>query len=161
MNQGRGISIFKDLTEMLDFINKSQNGHHHQHFVVQKYIEKPLLYKQRKFDIRVWAVMTTKNEIYFYKEGYLRTSSSPYNLKDHNNVYTHLTNQCLQLKDKQTYGTHEEGNTLSFDQFQEYLRTDEFKKEVPELAKYNISLEEHLIPRIQDIVIDTFCAVKS
>ena len=95
MNQGRGISIFKDLTEMIEFINKSQNGHHHQHFVVQKYIEKPLLYKQRKFDISIWAVMTTKNEIYFYKEGYLRTSSSPYSLKDHNNVYTHLTNQCL------------------------------------------------------------------
>ena len=109
----------------------------------------------------MWAVMTTKNEIYFYKEGYLRTSSSPYSLKDHNNVYTRLTNQCLQVKDKQTYGTHEEGNTLSFREFQEYLSSDEFKKEVPELAKYNISLDDHLIPRMQDIVIDTFCAVKT
>ena len=75
MNQGRGISIFKDLTEMLDFINKSQNGHHHQHFVVQKYIEKPLLLDGRKFDFRVWALVTGDFKIYVYRQGYLRTSS--------------------------------------------------------------------------------------
>ena len=27
-------------------------------FVVQKYLEKPLLYHNYKFDIRVWAVIT-------------------------------------------------------------------------------------------------------
>lgn len=36
-------------------------------FVVQKYIERPLLYKGRKFDIRVWALINSKNEVYFYK----------------------------------------------------------------------------------------------
>jgi hypothetical protein len=35
--------------------------------VVQKYIERPLLYKGRKFDIRIWTVATAKNEVYFYK----------------------------------------------------------------------------------------------
>jgi len=37
-----------------------------------------LLYKTRKFDIRVWAVVTEDFKIYFYREGYLRTSSSEY-----------------------------------------------------------------------------------
>ncbi|MFO0131537.1 MAG: hypothetical protein ACK52J_03215 [bacterium] len=41
-------------------------------------MEKPLLYKKRKFDIRVWAILNDKMEIYFYKEGYLRTSSDEY-----------------------------------------------------------------------------------
>ena len=84
-------------------------------WVVQKYIEKPLLYQQRKFDVRQWALLTNNFEIYIYKHGYLRTSSNDYNLKSKDN-YVHLTNQCLQNKSDQ-YQLFEEGNTLSYDEF--------------------------------------------
>lgn len=83
-------------------------------WVVQKYIEKPFLYQDRKFDLRIWAVVTEDFRIYVYKQGYVRTSSSEYDLKNENN-FVHLTNQCLQVKDE-SYGTFEEGNTLSFQQ---------------------------------------------
>ena len=43
-------------------------------FVIQKYIEKPLLINKRKFDIRVWALVTQNMELFFFKEGYIRTS---------------------------------------------------------------------------------------
>lgn len=43
-------------------------------FVIQKYIEKPLLIDKRKFDIRVWVLLTHDLKVYFFKEGYLRTS---------------------------------------------------------------------------------------
>ena len=66
-------------------------------WVVQKYVEHPFLFNGRKFDIRVWAIVTDDFRVYFYKHGYLRTSSAEYNLKDKNN-YVHLTNQCLQVK---------------------------------------------------------------
>jgi hypothetical protein len=92
MNQGRGIEIFSDLDKMLQFINTRGSG---TLCVVQKYIERPLLYKGRKFDIRIWALMNCKNEIHFYQEGYLRTSSATYSLDDAKNYYVHLTNQCL------------------------------------------------------------------
>jgi hypothetical protein len=59
--------------------------------IVQKYIEKPLLYKNRKFDIRIWAIATCKGEIYFYREGYLRTSSNIYSTES-SNLTIHLTN---------------------------------------------------------------------
>ena len=87
------------------------------YWVIQKYIEKPLLYKDRKFDIRVWAIATNHQDFYFYNEGYLRTTSTEYAL-DNNDEYTHLTNNCLQIKNKETYGQHEEGNVISFEQFQ-------------------------------------------
>jgi hypothetical protein len=76
-------------------------------------VEKPFLFFGRKFDIRMWVVLTEDFRIYIYQEGYVRTSSSNYNLRDKNN-YVHLTNQCLQIKGE-NYAQHEEGNTLSFD----------------------------------------------
>lgn len=43
-------------------------------FIVQKYIESPLLINGRKFDIRVWVLVTHNLECFFFKEGYIRTS---------------------------------------------------------------------------------------
>lgn len=43
-------------------------------FVIQKYIEMPLLIWKRKFDIRVWVLVTYDLKVYFFQEGYLRTS---------------------------------------------------------------------------------------
>ena len=52
-NQGKGIKIFNDLEQIIRFLESSLN---YTYWVVQKYLERPLLYKNRKFDIRVWAV---------------------------------------------------------------------------------------------------------
>ena len=44
----------------------------------QLYIDRPLLFNKRKFDIRVYLLMTSQNGIlkgYWYEEGYIRTSS--------------------------------------------------------------------------------------
>lgn len=49
-------------------------------FVIQKYIEVPLLIDRRKFDIRVWVLVTHEGRVYFFKEGYIRMSSEEYNL---------------------------------------------------------------------------------
>lgn len=147
MNQGKGIEIFNNYKDIIKFIGIQPA---YSYWVVQKYLEKPLLYKQRKFDIRIWAIFTSKNEVFFYNKGYLRTSSSNFSLDDENN-YTHLTNNCLQ-QNGDDYGKHEDGNTVGFEAFQEYL--DETYPE------YDISVEDHLIPKMKDIVIDTFLSIK-
>lgn len=144
---GRGIEVFRSLQSILNFLgSKSLNSQ----WVVQKYVEKPLLYHKRKFDIRVWVLVTNKNEVFFYKHGYMRTSSSGYDTKDQNN-YVHLTNNCLQ-KHVNNYGAFEEGNTLSFQTLEEYLRQ--------EYPKYEIDLEKHIISRFKDFIIDTYLAWK-
>lgn len=88
-------------------------------FVIQKYIEKPLLVHQRKFDIRVWALVTQEMKLYFFKEGYIRTSCETYELNKNNldKKNIHLTNNAVQ-KFCEKYGQFEDGNQLSFPQFQ-------------------------------------------
>lgn len=48
--------MFKNLKDITEFIY--QKNQKESFWVVQKYIEKPFLYKSRKFDIRMWAVVT-------------------------------------------------------------------------------------------------------
>ena len=49
-------------------------------WVIQKYIENPMLIMNRKFDIRMWVVIPSWNplQIYIYKECYLRFSCNDY-----------------------------------------------------------------------------------
>jgi hypothetical protein len=47
-------------------------------YIVQKYIEKPMLYKNRKFDIRHYMMISRlhgRMRAYWFSEGYIRTSS--------------------------------------------------------------------------------------
>lgn len=64
----------------------------------------------------MWALVTSRNEIFLYKQGYLRTSSARFTLENEDQ-FVHLTNQCLQVKNHDLYAKFEEGNTLSFQQF--------------------------------------------
>jgi hypothetical protein len=82
--------------------------------VIQKYIEKPLLYNERKFDIRVWALLDQEMTLFYFKEWYIRLSSEKFSLndKDLENQFVHLTNNAIQ-KYGNNYGKHESGNILS------------------------------------------------
>lgn len=147
MNRGRGIEIFHSKEDILKFISSKQLF---TKWVVQKYIERPLLYKGRKFDLRVWAVFNYTGEVFFYKKGYVRLSSENYDLDDKNN-YVHLTNNCLQQHGDK-YGAHEVGNTIGYEDLQKFL--DETYPDC------NVSVEQHFIPRIKDLILDTFFCIK-
>ena len=149
LNRGRGIHVFKDLhtlknllKEYCEGVERGENpqennfeedekemakkrGPHYMikqsAFVVQKYIERPLLINNRKFDIRVWVLVDHKYDVYFFKEGYLRTSSSEYNPNNTDDLFVHLTNYAVQ-KYANNYGTYEDGNQLTFPQFAEILQ---------------------------------------
>ena len=61
-------------------------------------------------------VMTATNGIikgYWYKEGYVRTSSREFNVNDLENKMIHLTNDAVQKKSDE-YGKYESGNKVSY-----------------------------------------------
>jgi tubulin--tyrosine ligase/tubulin polyglutamylase TTLL9 len=100
--------------------------------VVQKYIQNPLLiggphWKNtplRKFDIRAYGLAQIIDGLhfrgYFYKEGYIRTSSYPYSSTDLLNRNIHLTNDAVQQY-APDYSKYEPGNKISYDELARYL----------------------------------------
>ena len=95
-------------------------------FVIQKYIEKPLLVDERKFDIRLWVLVAQDQRCYLFKEGYIRTSSYKFTLSQESidQPMIHLTNNAVQQFDD-NYGKLEEGNQLSFLQASELINEQE------------------------------------
>ena len=63
MSRGRGIRCFNNIYDIADYSLGLPTQ-----FVVQKYIENPLVIEGRKFDIRQWVVIQdfTPPKIWFY-----------------------------------------------------------------------------------------------
>ena len=100
--------------------NIKDSNKYGRRFVIQKYLESPLLIKGRKFDIRAWVLLDHKKNLYLFREGYIRTSSEKYDLKAINvldNYFIHLTNNAIQ-KNSKNYQKFELGNQLSYNNFQ-------------------------------------------
>lgn len=163
-NRGRGISVFSSLEELkaiLDDYHEAAKSHPKSEktkqaklpslqFVIQKYIERPFLVHSRKFDMRMWVLVTQDLQGYLYREGYLRTSSEPFTL-DRDllaSQFVHLTNNAVQ-KTGPWYGKFELGNQLSFDYFQTYLTSH----------SHCISLRDDLMPRVKALVKHSLVAV--
>lgn len=92
--------------------------------IIQEYIV-PFLYQKRKFDIRTYIIITSLNGYqkgFWYQDGYIRTASKEFNMKNLNNKFIHLTNDAVQ-KHHEDYGKYEPANKLSYADFQRHLDT--------------------------------------
>ena len=115
-NRGNGIIITDKLKVIISYISEFESNHT---FIIQKYIENPLLINKRKFDIRCFTLLTSINgnlKGYFYNEGYIRTSSNDFSLVNLENKFIHLTNDAVQ-KLSNNYGKYEDGNKVKFNSF--------------------------------------------
>lgn len=150
-NRGVGISVCGTMQEILQIVNqKIVKNNIKRTFIVQKYIYRPLLYRNRKFDIRCYVLVTIFNnniQGYLYKEGYLRTSCSEFSLSQVNDKFIHLTNDAIQ-KNSPDYGKFEDGNKLSYQEFQDYL--DEIGQ--------SVQFKETVYPKIKEMARDSLIA---
>jgi len=124
-NRGNGINVCNELKQIKDLISAPQNPNasFKRTFLIQQYLDRPLLYKQRKFDMRCYVLLATINGVmkgYWYQEGYVRTSSKEFSLKNVSNKLIHLTNDAIQKKGEE-YGRFEMGNKVSFADFSKYI----------------------------------------
>ncbi len=117
-NRGRGITVATDWKTIIEFVRDSDVP-----IIVQKYIENPLLYNGRKFDIRMYALSTWVNgcfKLYFYDMGYVRTSSFDFDLNT-TDTFVHLTNEAIQIKHAD-FGKHEKGNKVTLASLGAYIK---------------------------------------
>ena len=143
LNRGRQMKVLSNLDEIIKEINLIFEEKKPNYLIIQKYIEDPLLYNGRKFDIRIWVLFTylgkdSKYEAYVFKEGHLKACSDIFNI-DSDNLFIHLTNYSVQKHNK-NFSKTEIGNEISFKLFQDELNRQNsgknFKKDIfPEIIK--------------------------
>ena len=131
LNRGRQIKIFNNLEELLFEILLIKNEQKVKYILIQKYIEKPLLYCGRKFDIRIWVLFTymlktNRFDAYVFREGHLKASSELFDINSLD-TFIHLTNYSVQKYNK-NFSKSEIGNEISFSTFQKELDKNTYGK---------------------------------
>ena len=97
-NRGMGITVVKTIREVQSIIGRPTKKDGDSTFIIQKYIDYPLLVHRRKFDFRCFGLLTSINgslKGYCYQDGYIRTSCREYTLDDVTDQFIHLTNDAI------------------------------------------------------------------
>ncbi|EPY33816.1 tubulin---tyrosine ligase [Strigomonas culicis] len=118
--KGKGILIVRGSQPIRELI-ESHPEHSKLTYAVQRYVDRPLLLTHgRKFDIRVWTLLTSPYSIYAFSQASCRTASAPYDPDQIDDTLAHLTNHCLQ-EGAADFGRYEDGNELWLPELQAYL----------------------------------------
>jgi len=146
--QGRGIYLAMEL----DQIKKIPGN------VVQEYIANPLLINRKKFDLRIYVLITSVYplRIYLYRDGLARFCTEDYVEPDESNIkqlYGHLTNFTLNKTNaKFVHNDDEEdvqgdGSKWTLEGFNDYME-----------EHYGRDVLQKLWSRIHDVLIKTILA---
>ena len=131
LNRGRCIQVLNDTNTIVEYLLKIQemkkiesqdnNNFKCEHIILQKYLEKPLLYQGRKFDIRIWILIIggQENFVYIFKQGHLKATCAEYDINS-SSPFIHLTNYSVQ-KHNADFSKREIGNEISYKDFQDEL----------------------------------------
>jgi len=95
-SRGRGIRCLRNLPAILQ--GRAGASQKNSNYIVQKYIERPLLIEGYKFDIRQWVLVTSFNPltVWFFENCYLRFCCHKFTLDNLVDRFVHLANNSVQ-----------------------------------------------------------------
>jgi hypothetical protein len=142
--RGNGIRLFLNYSDL----EKEEND-----VTLSKYISNPHLIYGKKYDLRIYILITGHSplKIYIYNYGVVRRASNKYNLDfdNLNNSYIHLTNVAINEHNSKINikeDNKEDSGIWDFDQYKEYL-----KKEGKDF--------DYIFKQIKDIAIKSLISV--
>ena len=148
--KGNGIELMDDARAIVAFLEGQEEGS--VAWVVQRYIERPLLLPgRRKFDIRCWVLLTPGYGVHIYPQGVLRTTAAAYTLNDLGDRFAHLSNHCIAVQHPD-YGKHESAtNEMWYAQFDDVLSA---------ASGGRVTMAGHILPQIHRTCVHAFLAVR-
>nr|XP_033819134.1 probable tubulin polyglutamylase TTLL9 isoform X1 [Geotrypetes seraphini] len=154
-SQGRGIFLFRKLKDIMDWRKDGGRSDDQkeemqvENYVAQRYIESPYLIGGRKFDLRVYVLVTSYIPLraWLYRDGFARFSSTRYTLASIGDHYIHLTNVAVQ-KTAPDYDP-EKGCKWMIQQLRQYLT-----------AKHGPEMVEKLFQDMDNIFIKSLQSVQ-
>lgn len=104
--QGQGIVLVNKMKQIkkLNFMTKtsSEQNDPNNTYVVSKYLENPYLICEKKFDLRIYILVTSFHplKVWLFKQGFCRFCNEKYSVdvNEIDNIYMHLTNVAVQKK---------------------------------------------------------------
>ena len=118
-NRGNGIEVCDSVPQVARFVKQHQG-----YVIAQIYLSEPLLYNGRKFDVRMFMLITWVNghlKLYFFEDGYVRTATNNFSLENLEDQFIHLTNEAIQMH-CDSFSKYEKGNKLTLSALEEYIR---------------------------------------
>ncbi|KAF4324270.1 hypothetical protein BBO99_00000916 [Phytophthora kernoviae] len=92
-NKGAEVNVVKDFSKLRGIVNEWTDI---REWVVQEYIQRPLLLRGRKFHIRVYVLAVGGLKVYVYQHCLVLCALEKYREADTDNNYSHITNTFQQ-----------------------------------------------------------------
>lgn len=166
-SQGSGITLVTKISQvrnMNSYISslRSQVSYVSEHFLISKYVESPLLLNSRKFDLRLFVLVTSYKplKVWKYREGFARVCFEQYSnskTDDPNKaLFGHLTNVSFQKQSNSYNNVH--GGKFPFSSFLLYLELNFGKTKMNNLLRDVDALYLQSLKSVQNVIIsDKHC----
>eukprot|EP00602_Paraphysomonas_sp_CaronLab_P000522 CAMPEP_0185019658 /NCGR_PEP_ID=MMETSP1103-20130426/2264_1 /TAXON_ID=36769 /ORGANISM="Paraphysomonas bandaiensis, Strain Caron Lab Isolate" /LENGTH=436 /DNA_ID=CAMNT_0027550087 /DNA_START=74 /DNA_END=1381 /DNA_ORIENTATION=+ len=152
-SQGKGIFIINKLAQIKKWSQQSRWAQMplKEAYVISRYVEDPLLIGGKKFDLRLYVLVSSYRplRVYLYAHGFARFCNSKYNndLEDIDNPFIHLTNVAIQKKNEEYNSTH--GGKWHVQNLRLYLE-----------SVYGLQASNRLFSEIDQLIIHSLKAVQ-
>jgi hypothetical protein len=91
-NKGAEVCLVESIEQVTAFLKAWRDV---GQWVLQRYVERPLLLRSRKFHVRLYVLVNAAMEVHVFRESLLLFAVNRYNRADPADTHAHITNTCV------------------------------------------------------------------